>query len=351
MSHSSPLLIRADGDTTMGTGHVMRCLALAQAWHEAGGPVTFAMAASTPALQHRLESEGMHVRHIAAERGSPEDTRQTTALARQLDVAWIVADGYHFGAAFQAQLKAAGHRLLLVDDYGHSDHYSADLVLNQNIHADPAVYRNREPATRLLLGTDYTMLRREFWPWREWQREIPSIARHVLITFGGSDPDNVTLLVLHALQQAALTELAATVLVGGSNPHHATLQAAATDSPFPVSIQQNVTDMPGLLAEIDVAISAGSSMCWELAYMQVPILGISRAMQEEILLQASTQHGVSQNLGHYHTLHSRSIAHTLHALVTDQAQRRTMAHNGRATIDGRGVTRILHTMHAAQKKG
>src|SRR5262249_39639783 len=156
---SPPLLIRADGAARIGSGHVMRCLALGQAWQDAGGAVTFLMASSTPALQTRVAVERMTARPIEAEPGSPADLRQTLEASRALQPSWLVLDGYHFDAQYQRALKEAGLRLLVFDDYRHAGHYCADLVLNPNPGASPHQYERREPHTQLLLGPRYAQLR------------------------------------------------------------------------------------------------------------------------------------------------------------------------------------------------
>ena len=110
-----------------------------------------------------------------------------------------MVDGYQFNADYQRALKAAGFRVLFLDDYGHATHYSADLVLNQNAYANEKMYAARESYTRLLLGTDYCLLRREFSSWRGWKREIAPIGTKILVTMGGSDPENFTTDVVEAL--------------------------------------------------------------------------------------------------------------------------------------------------------
>ncbi|MFM7449166.1 MAG: UDP-2,4-diacetamido-2,4,6-trideoxy-beta-L-altropyranose hydrolase, partial [Leptolyngbyaceae cyanobacterium] len=271
------IVIRADASIRMGTGHVMRCIALAQAWQQEGGQVLFVMGIESPLLEVRLQAENMGVMHLSASLGSDEDVRQTVEIAQQVNADWIVVDGYQFGTAYQRGIKDAGFKLLIVDDYGHAEHYCADLVLNQNIGASEDLYANREAYTQLLLGTQYVLLRKEFWPWQGWQRQVPVIARKVLVTLGGSDPENVTLKVIQALQQLKLEELEVVVIVGGSNPHYEQLQAAVQSSSCQISLQQNVTNMPKLMAWADVAIAAGGSTNWELVFMRLPTLIISLA--------------------------------------------------------------------------
>jgi UDP-2,4-diacetamido-2,4,6-trideoxy-beta-L-altropyranose hydrolase len=170
------ILVRADGDAEIGTGHVMRCLALAQAWSKGGDDACFASAKISPSLEQRLLEEKIVTSKIQAAIGGEKDAAQTIDLARKLGAAWIVADGYRFGSKYQKQINAAGFRLLLLDDYGHTGHYYADYVLNQNLSVDRKIYADRESFTRLLVGPRYALLRSEFAAWRDWNRETQASA-------------------------------------------------------------------------------------------------------------------------------------------------------------------------------
>jgi len=152
---ANTLVIRADASIAIATGHVMRCLALAQAWQDTGGYVVFAMAESTPSIDARLQSEGMEFVRLQADPNSAKDATDTAALAHDRDAAWVVADGYRFDSEYQLNLKNSGLKLLFVDDMGQCTHYFADLVLNQNVHASERMYANRESSTRLLLGSAF----------------------------------------------------------------------------------------------------------------------------------------------------------------------------------------------------
>lgn len=266
------LLIRADASISIGTGHVMRCLALAQACLAAGWEVTFLMGEGSPPLAQRVAEEGVAVIEQPLPWGTLADAQQTIALVNQIEADWVVVDGYHFGADYQKWLKEANLRVLAVDDYGHATHYWADIVLNQNITASEELYTSRETYTKLLLGTRYVLLRKEFWPWRSWQRQIPPVASKILVTLGGSDPDNVTLKVILALQKAAIENLEAVVIVGGSNPHYQQLLDAVKGWEGKINLRQNVSNMPELMAWADMAITAGGSTCWEMAFMGLPCL-------------------------------------------------------------------------------
>jgi UDP-2,4-diacetamido-2,4,6-trideoxy-beta-L-altropyranose hydrolase len=334
------LLIRADAGIEIGTGHVMRCLALAQGWREAGGDAVVAMATGAPSLEKRLAEEGFEFERLAAEPGSSEDAAAAARLAQEKGASWVVVDGYHFGYDYQRALKDAGLRVLFVDDNGHAGRYCADIVLNQNLHADEAMYADREPHTRLLLGTRYVLLRREFLKWKAWRREIPDVARKLLVTMGGAGPENVTLKVVEALAQVRVNGLEAVVAVGGGNPHHDGLCAAAADSPASIRVERDVRDMPELMAWADVAVSAAGSTCWELAFMGLPQITIVTAENQELVGAALAAMGPVIGLGRLTNRSAVDVSSRLSKLCAAAPRRRAMSSGAREQVDGQGAERV-----------
>ena len=344
---SQSLFVRADANARIGTGHLMRCLALAQGWKARGGQATFITACESEGLRQRLSDEGFQIITLERLYPDPADWEITSqALAAQLD-AWVVLDGYHFDAAHQRQIKEAGHRLLVIDDTAHLDHYYADVVLNQNINAERLHY-SCEPYTRLLLGTRYVLLRSEFLAWREWQREIPKVARKVLVTLGGSDPDNQTLKVIRALQQVDVDGLEAVVVVGASNPHFQELQSAIGNSRLAIRLVRNVTNIPELMASADVAVSAGGSTCWELSFMGLPAILIVTAENQKGIAAGLGEYGTAINLGWYSNISTDRITYLLKDLLLKNDIRKNMSKKGRGLIDGLGVNRVKNKVMAHQ---
>lgn len=335
------LLVRVDASARIGAGHVMRCLALAQAWQETGGQVTFLTGGEAPALTSRLQREGMAVTPLACQSGSAADAVQTVTLARQLGAAWAVVDGYHFRADYQRSIKDAGLGLLFIDDEGQGEHYYADLILNQNIHAQEGLYEAREPYTRLLLGPRYALLRREFWPWRGWRREIPPLGRKVLVTLGGADPDNATLKVIQALSPVELLGLEVMVIAGAFNPHKRQLEGAIRKVKNSIRLGENVSNMPDLMAWADLAITAGGSTCWELAFMGLPTLILLLADNQRPLGEGLHKLKAAVNLGWHHALSPLDIRQAATQLLQSRESRREMAAVGKGLVDGEGPARLL----------
>lgn len=327
----------------MGTGHIMRMIALAQAWQDQEGEVMFLSAEITPALEARLKEEGFLQEKIQASAGSREDLEATCAVITRYgaDSIPFALDGYQFDADFQLGLKNAGCRLLVMDDYGHAAVYHADWVLNQNISAREELYARRAPYTRLLLGTKFALLRREFLKYRGWQREIPEIARKVLVTLGGADPDNVTVKVIEAL---APLDIEVKVVVGGSNPHLSELQKSLEllkTQTAKTTLVVNQEDMPGLMAWADLAIAAGGSTAWELAFMGLPSLFVILADNQVGIATELENAGFGVCLGRGIDLGKDSHAETISVHASNPKFLHAVSDLGRKLVDGLGTQRMV----------
>ncbi len=256
--------------------------------------------------------------------GSEEDAEQTADEARLLGAPWVVVDGYRFGTNYVAQLKSAGLRVLLVDDDGRLDYYAADIVLNQNIDANVEMYKRREPNTRLLLGAEYILLRPEFLT-EPRERNIAKMAHRILITMGGSDPDNVTAKVLQALAGMEDVAFEATIVVGGGNPYLAPLQAAAEKLGDRVRLEISPSNMAPLMSWADVAVSAAGGTCWELAFLGVPMILIVLTNDQNPNATAISQQGAAQSLGWHANLSPQQISDALKSLMQSPQRRREMS--------------------------
>jgi UDP-2,4-diacetamido-2,4,6-trideoxy-beta-L-altropyranose hydrolase len=339
------LLIRTDASISMGTGHAMRCLALAQAWQDAGGRATFAMAESTAAVQGWLRKNGFDVVVLDVTIGTARDVEETLRLASKIESSWVILDGYSFGSQYQAILKSNGFRVLFVDDYGHAENYTADIILNQNVHANEGLYRKRDVGTRLLLGPEFTALRREFNSWRGWRRQVRATCRRILVTMGGSDPDNLTAIVIQAIQSRQ--DLEANVVVGGSNPHLNQLRGMVRNTRAGVTLLENVSNMPDLIAAADVVVSGAGTTTLELSFLGLPALLVVLAENQRAVAEELSRRGVAVNLGDGAQLEPARIAEQLESLMTSSESRQAMSDRGQRLVDGLGAQRILRAMHWA----
>ena len=337
------MLIRADSSAKMGTGHIMRCFALAQGWQSKGGKAIFATTCKNEELLARIQNEGFQIAQLKKSYPSSEDWKMTLEILKEEPETWVVVDGYHFDSAYQLRVKEEGYPLMVVDDTNHLHHYYADILLNQNIDSENLSY-SCEQNSRLLLGTRYVLLRREFLACKERNREIPQVARKLMVTLGGSDPNNVTLKIIHSLCKIKLSGLQVKVIAGPSHPQISSLHEASSAAPFSIEIVHNAHSMADVMAWADFAISAGGSTCWELAFMGLPFLVIILAENQKAVAEGLENAGAAVNLGWHDCITPAQLLHSLLILAEDADARAELSKRSRTLVDGKGNERVLREL-------
>ena len=343
------LLIRTDTSPQIGAGHLMRCLALAQRWQERGHEVLFLLAEGGQDVAPRLQSEKLAFAVLPAVVGSTEDQHLTRQQAIQWQADWLLIDGYRFDQNYlQAVSAPQRYRLIQIDDDGFPQTPTADLILNQNLHACAELYPASDPG-RLLLGLYYQLLRREF---RQIQGHsdqhsatLPAAeARKVLISLGASDPDNISAKVLDWLQPLDIGPLQLRLIIGATNPHRQQLEERLQQYRHPAQLLRNVDNMPEHYQWADLAITAGGSTLWELAYMGLPSLNLVVAdnqVPSSTLLHAQ---GAILSLGRPQTVTPAIFAQAFESLYHGPQARQAMSQAGHKLVDGNGVDRVIDRM-------
>lgn len=332
------LLIRADASSTMGTGHVMRCLALAQGWQDLGGSVDLLSAELPEALADRCHSEGIGVQRLAPGEG---DAESTAALAAQVD--WLVVDGYHFEAPYLKTVAASGCRVLQIDDLGFDGDCEATLILNQNLTASPLLYPGVTEPEHLLLGGRHALLRREFRAPRP-NRRFDGPARRVLVSFGGSDPCDFTRRAIEALLQCP--DLKARIVVGAANPRLEALRALAAPAGSRIEVLSAVSEMVPLMDWADFALGAGGSSVLELAARGLPALIVAIADNQSAISTALHERGLMRSLGWHEQVDAATLAGALRELADDAPARARFSAAALELADGRGALRVAAEMLA-----
>ena len=341
------LLIRTDASERIGTGHVMRMIALAQAWRRRGGFVQFYCCECPGGLSDRLSNEGFYLHRIDAVPGSAPDQKTFSDVCREANKACVVLDGYHFDVEYQSAIKAESRTLLVVDDYGHLDRYDCDILLNQNPGSDTLGLEAKAPGAKLLLGLKYALLREEFLNTDPSPKSRTDGPINLLITMGGSDPDNVTNLVLDSLKPHSEKIAQARILLGAANPHLAELDYVLPLLPYEAKILVNSTEMPAHLAWADAAITAGGSTCWELAYMGVPMAVVVLAENQYRIAMHLGLGGFALNLGWYQDLNAPALGDSLFPFINSDVVRRGMAAKAKSQVDRKGSARVCASLRAS----
>ena len=246
-------------------------------------------------------------------------------------------DGYHFAPDYQKAVKVNGYKLLVIDDMAHLNHYHADILLNQNIHA-PSLRYSCDRDTEKLLGCEYVLRRREFLKYKSWKRKIPEKAKKILVTRGGADSKNVTLKIIKALNNLNNPDLEVKILSGPMNPNISSLEKELHLSP-------SVKNMPELIAWADLAVSAGGSTCWELALMGLPSLRtIVADNQAGIAKGLGEAGGAAVDLGLHKNISVNHWSRALKEILPDKNKRSCLSEQGQTLINGKGRKNIMRAM-------
>lgn len=307
------LVLRSDGGPGIGNGHVLRSLALAQVWVAKGGRAVLASVALPGQLRARLEASGVEAMTLDGER---DDSAGLLTLTEVLRPSWVVLDGYQFGPAYQEALADKVPRLCIVDDHASLGRYHATLVVDQNLGATDVEYRCRPPGSEVLTGIRYVLLREEYLKWREPERPVKGQVQRVLVALGGSPTDYAVALASQAVAAAGLMQHS-TFLTGGAV----------------------VSDMPSLLAECDLALSAAGSMAWELCFMGVPSIMMPLAENQRPIAHRLAAAGAA--VGVSGEIDVAGLARELKALASDAPRRLELSRRARQLVDGRGARRVV----------
>jgi UDP-2,4-diacetamido-2,4,6-trideoxy-beta-L-altropyranose hydrolase len=295
------IAFRTDASLQIGTGHVMRCLTLADSLRKRGATCIFVCRAHTGHLLQLIEQRGhatvalpagedtyqapadpTHAAWLGAHwSADAEQTRQ--ALGNAL-VDWLVVDHYALDRRWEQTLRPHCRKLMVIDDLADRPH-DADLLLDQNLGRASNDYDGLlAPHTQTLIGPRYALLRPEFAQWRAYslERREQAQLRNLLITMGGVDKDNATGQVLQALQSCELPEdLRITVVMGPHAPWLGQVQTLAARMQWPTQVLVGVSNMAQLMANSDLAIGAAGSTSWERCCLGLPAIQLVLALNQQ----------------------------------------------------------------------
>ena len=354
---------RVDAAPEIGSGHLRRCLCLADALRARGAHTRVVSRGLPPHLRALCDAGGHEVRelHEADGPGSGADIEPAAggpAHARWLGTSqgadaaatravlagaswdWLVVDHYGLDARWESALRPAAGRILAIDDLADRAH-DCDVLLDQNLHVEPeARYAGKVPeASRLLLGPRFALLRPEFARARARVAERTGPVQRVLVAFGGADAANHTTAALQALAAAAgSTRPAVDVVVPAGHPHVAAIDAACRRDGFDCHVQSD--RMADLMAAADVSVGAAGTMLWERCSVGLPALALAVAANQVAGLAAAARGGLvyAPDAGGDA---AATIGRHLPALLQNAALRELISTRGMEAVDGRGVDRVI----------
>ena len=368
------ILIRTDSSVQIGTGHVMRCLTLADDLRGHGAEVVFVCRKFDGNLCGYIEEKG-YIVHCLPVSDAPEqgdqnietslkhaawlgadwqtDARQVEEIIKELEFSpdWLVVDHYALDEKWERYLRPYVKKIMVIDDLADRPH-DCDLLLDQNF------YENLEcrydglvpPGCKKLLGPKYVLLRPEFREARKNLRKRDGHVKRIMIFFGGSDPTNETAKALEAIRMLNRLDIAVDVVVGNANSNKDKINelcAAMTN----VVYHCQVFNMAKLMADADLFIGGGGSTTWERCCLGLPGLIMAVASNQDAIAVGCDQAGIGIHINKSKDISPHQIQIEIEKMLLNQTTLINMEKKSANMVDGKGATYVASVLAEHEKQG
>lgn len=335
------IIFRADGNAEIGSGHIIRCLSIADAARDLGEECIFI--SSSDAMNAVIQRSGYETICMQTDYRDL-DSEDILAQLKKFDAPTVFVDSYYASAKYLITIKkfcsSVGRKLIYIDDIKKFA-YPCDVLVNYQIHASQKEYNNiytGNKAPTFLLGTSYAPLRKQFLASEP--RSIREKGNSILVSTGGSDPANITVELIRFAKKSTKTFH---FIIGAVNAHKSEIIKEAQGATNLV-FHENVRNMAKLMMTCDVAISAAGSTLYELCATQTPTLTYTIAKNQIPIAEGFSSRGIIKNCGDVGLCGSKQIATAMIKeaidLCNDYPKRRHLSSIMGVVTDGNGAKRI-----------
>jgi UDP-2,4-diacetamido-2,4,6-trideoxy-beta-L-altropyranose hydrolase len=346
---------RVDASLEMGSGHFMRCLALADALTYEGMKTRFISRHLPSSLEQLLAERGHGLVRLGAGTNTEEideleharwlgtsqnaDARDSINALSDRIWNWLVVDHYALDSRWEAAMRDRVRTIMVIDDLADRMH-DCDVLLDQNLHADmQARYRNRIPReSSLLLGPKYALLRPEFEAIRSSTNIRDAGVRRVLVCMGGVDASNQTEKAIHAVAGLHKRPVSVDVVIGAQHPARDQIQALCRRFSYVCHVQ--TANMAKLMACADVAIGAAGISSWERCCLGLPTICVTQARNQVSIAKSLEAHGAIVYLGDAERTSDADMLASLQALMDRPGRLSALSSAAHALVDGGGTRRV-----------
>ena len=335
---------RVDASTEIGTGHVIRCLTLADKLRRKGILSDFICQDLEGNFVNYIQEKGYSVWRIPPllPFDTKEDTKETIKIIRDKKLDWIILDSYHLSYEWEQKVAKHAKKIMVLDDLANRKHL-CDILLDQNY------YKNKEirydgllkAETTKLLGPSFALIRDEFLRVRDLPKEKRDYTR-ILVSFGGSDTHDITSRILVWLLEAIEENGGSTlvnVIIGGSNPRKEIIQKFC-EKYDALQYYCQVDNMADQMHNADLYVGAGGSTTWERYCVGLPGIVITTADNQVELTTNLQELGIDAYLGHYDEVSKKSFKEALSSIRQGECVRM----KAQRIVDGAGAARVVEKL-------
>jgi len=345
-------LFRVDSSYEIGSGHVMRCITLANILSAKGNKIIFICKEHDSNLINRIKDLGYEVGRLALSKDNnsselahyswlggsqDDDVKKTINFIKPYEIDWVVIDHYAIDYYWHKKIRPYTKNILVIDDLADRKH-DCDLLLDQNLGSTAEKYKHLVPEKcKLMLGTKYALLRPEFVKWRDIsinRRKNQIGIKNILVTLGGVDSQNITAGVLKVLSNIPhIKDAVVNVILGSQSKHIDNVQLEAKKSSLNITIHVNTNKVAELISQADIAIGAGGISAWERCVLGVPAIVFALAENQIFVVNQLQKKGIS--------IFINSLDELTKAINKITNNLSLFSENSSNIIDGLGASRLL----------
>jgi UDP-2,4-diacetamido-2,4,6-trideoxy-beta-L-altropyranose hydrolase len=358
---SGNILFRVDVSNLIGSGHLMRCLTLANEARLRGWQSSFAMRDPSSNIIDKVKSSG-HEIHLLVDTDKDTifqvndlthsdwlvvsqvtDSIETSNLIEKINPDWVVVDHYAIDVVWHQIIRKTGRKLLVIDDLADRV-LDCDILVNQNVGFSAKDYDGKiTTQTEIFLGPTYAVLRPEFQDWREFslRRRKTPILNRVLITMGGADAQNHTLKVFQELEKSINSvKVEFFVVLGALYPFLDEFNEFMETSTNKITKLTNIENMAEIMANSDICIGAAGSSSWERCCLGVPTLMLTIADNQKRIASSLNARRVAVSAD------KKNLASKFDTLFETGGSNELihLTKNSSELCDGFGASRILESL-------
>lgn len=348
------IIFRVDSSTLIGSGHLMRCLSLADRLHIHNVKIAFICRALEGNLISIIQGKGYKVYKlpkleecddsltgyaIGLGTTQEQDAEDTGNILRELMVDCLIVDNYSIDIKWEMYIYPFVKKIMVIDDLANRYHF-CDILLDCNFEVEKNNrYKDLVPnCCKQYLGLQYLCLREEFLDERLKARNR-DLVRRILVSFGGSDITNETMKVLKAIFMLE-ENLTVDVVVGKSNPFK-TMIKEWCNFHNGYNYHEQIDYIAKLMYQADLAIGAGGTTTWERCYLGLPsiVIAIAENQIEDSLLYHDK--GFIWYLGESKTVSKYNISHAIRLMMQNQNLYNQIKTNGQRLFKENQIEELI----------
>lgn len=340
------IIFRADASREQGGGHVMRSLVVAGEFSKRGHDCLFvAQEGSYDLVPYKGTNDNLNKIEIDSKKTNDASALKSL-LPQDFQPDLVFVDSYLLQEDYQEKLASFCKKVAVLDDMPVRKH-KANILIDPTFTRRPAEYKDVMPGnSSILTGVRYAPLREDFVRHRPKSlarrgksKSQARAVKHIVISFGLTDPDNITSEILKALAKVE-SPLECTAVLGKNSEHEKEVAQLCCSLKTPARLLIAHDDMPGLLAECDLVIGAGGSSSWERCCLGVPAFQVILAKNQEDVTNSLASVGAILSLGSSADLSPATVTDEVEKHLRDDLLLVTMSQSAALLCDGLGASRI-----------